>query len=144
MKDQSKGFGDTPIRLITELTLERKKKLPPKTLKHKFFPVYGTEQFKVPIEKFSIKDQIKAKQIDWKLSPDNMDANVYFIAWVANLLIKKADPYWDKSVPQLINMFCDETFKEMDLVFKESFSDDIKKKLRDQHQEMESPLLGKI
>ena len=144
MNEQSKGFGDIPIVTITELTLERKKKMPARTFKQKMFPVYGTEKFKVPIGKFVIKDQLDAQRIDWKMGPDKLDANIYFIAWCANRIIRKADPYWDKSVSQLLNMFCDETFKEMTLLFQESNSGEVKKKLRELNKEMDSPLLGKI
>jgi len=142
--DQSKGLESIPVQSITELTLEKKKKMPALNLKQKLFPVYGTEKFTVNIGKWGYKDQLAAKAINWNMGPDKMANNFYFLAWVAQRMIKKADPYFKKSVVQVQNMLCDETVKELDILFKEAITEDTKKKIRELNEDQASPLLGKI
>lgn len=105
---------DAYMNTINEITLERKIKLKAKKIKHYFKPVYGVEKFKVKIGKVSIKDQVEAQKQDFtKLAPETTEQNVFFIAWLLNRLIKKADPYWDKSLNELVEMMCEETFTEV-------------------------------
>lgn len=143
-QEAPKGLGELPIQTITELTLEKPVKMKPQKIKHYIKPVWGKEKFKVPIGKFTIIDQLEAQKIDWKMGPGAQNNNLFFLAWVADRLIKKVNPYWDKPLHKLIKMFCEETIKELDAIFKASYSEELKKKLKERIAEEGSPLLGKI
>jgi len=105
---------DLYLNDVNEITLEKRIKLKPRKLKHYFKPVYGIEKFKVKIGKVTIKDQAEAQKQDFsKLAPETIEQNLYFIAWLLDRLIKKIDPYWDKSLSQLMEMMSEETFEEI-------------------------------
>lgn len=110
-----------------EITLEEKFKLKPKKIKHFFKPIYGTKMIKKKIGKLSIKDQLEAQKCKWKLAPERKKDNLMFLAWIANRLIKKCDPYWDKTEKETVGMFNYDTIKELNNVLLTYIPDDLKK-----------------
>lgn len=118
-----KGIEDFYRTEINELTLERKIKLPAKKIKHIVKPIYTREKFKVKIGKFTLHDTLEAQKTDFGLAPDNTEKNLKFLIWMANRLIKNADPYSELNEDKLIDMFCDITILELSAVLKASISE---------------------
>ena len=118
-----KQLDDFYKQEVFEVTLEKKVKLPIKKLKHLIKPKYGLKKFKVKIGKVTIMDQLAAQKENFdNLGPEKIDANLYFLAWLLDRLIKKIDPYWDLSLTKLIEMFCEDTFIELTEIWTQSIA----------------------
>ena len=130
-------LADFKDNQIKELTLEERTLSKPKTALDKvkkIFNLYKNYEYKiikVKIGKLSIRDQLDIQNKDFKLSPENSVENLKFIAYVANILIKKENPDWKYTFEETMEMFVSETLDEINEIWVSSMpiGTDGKKKL---------------
>jgi len=124
----SDNFNDLFINENEGITLIRKVK--PQSLIKRFFTKWPLEPYEVKIGKISMKDQLAAQKKKFDLAPEKTKANLLFLAWLINRLIKKVNKDWNVSDEKLLSMMTEETIRQVNKIILDAMPDVKKKQLK--------------